>query len=135
VQAVAVGGATGSVASGGRPAVGVAWSGNIASPASASGSGGGGTAEVGTRGPAGAAGVSGQTGGATTGGAMATAAGSSSTAAVGCAVAPISADMRKAYDNMNEPYYTKFASANGIIVATGAKVGDDAVTRYCQLLT
>jgi hypothetical protein len=43
--------------------------------------------------------------------------------------------MRSTYKNMNEQYYTKFASANGVIVATGAKTGDEALSRYCRLLT
>lgn len=43
-------------------------------------------------------------------------------------------DMRSKYENMDEAYYTKYASANGIIVATGDKVQDEALVRYCRLL-
>lgn len=67
---------------------------------------------------------------------MSGAAGSSGAPAqAGCEVSPISAEMRDKYEYMNDMYYTKFASANGVIVATGAKVGDEAITRYCHLLS
>jgi hypothetical protein len=62
-------------------------------------------------------------------------AGGSSSPTAGCEVSPIPADMRSRYQNMNDPYYTKFASANGVIVATGTGVDDEAVVRYCRLLT
>jgi hypothetical protein len=42
--------------------------------------------------------------------------------------------MRGSYANMKEPYYTKYASANGVIVGTGPDVDDQAVVRYCRLL-
>jgi hypothetical protein len=61
--------------------------------------------------------------------------GDSSVPTAGCEVSPITAEMRSTYKNMNEAYYTKFASANGVIVATGAKTGDEALSRYCRLLT
>jgi len=54
--------------------------------------------------------------------------------AAGCEVAPITAAMRDSYENMNNAYYTKYASANGVILATGPKVDDAAVIRYCRLL-
>ena len=76
--------------------------------------------------------------GATSGAAgasAATAGAGASTAANGCVVAPITADMRSRYENMNDAYYTKYASANGMIVATGDKVVDEAVVRYCNLLS
>lgn len=60
---------------------------------------------------------------------------SSSVDASGCVVAPISDEMRRKYQYMDEPYYTKYASARGVIVATGPKVADEAVIRYCQFLT
>jgi len=52
-----------------------------------------------------------------------------------CQVMPITAAMRKTYRNMDDDYYQKYASADGIIVATGTKVVDEAVKRYCQLIT
>jgi hypothetical protein len=52
----------------------------------------------------------------------------------GCQVMPITDDMRNEYENMEEDYYTKYASANGIIVGTGPKVSDEALIRYCRLL-
>jgi len=55
--------------------------------------------------------------------------------AAGCEVAPITAAMRDSYENMNNAYYTKYASANGVILATGPKVDDAAVIQYCRLLT
>lgn len=61
-------------------------------------------------------------------------AGGMSSAVAGCEVAPIPADMRSTYQNMNDPYYQKFASANGVVVATGPNVADEAVVRYCVLI-
>jgi len=52
----------------------------------------------------------------------------------GCDVGPITDEMRKSYQEMSNAYYTKFASANGVVVATGAQVDDVAVGRYCRLL-
>jgi hypothetical protein len=43
--------------------------------------------------------------------------------------------MRDQYQNMNDEYYVKYASANGVIVATGSGVDDEALLRYCSLLT
>jgi hypothetical protein len=79
-------------------------------------------------GSAGTAGMSVATAGASGGG------GSSSVAST-CTVAPITEEMRKKYQHMDEAYYTKYASANGVIVGTGPKVADEAVLRYCQFLT
>jgi hypothetical protein len=84
--------------------------------------------DVVTEGGAGTAGMSVATAGASGGG------GSSSVSST-CVVAPITDEMRRQYDNMDEPYYTKYASANGVIVGTGPKVADEAVLRYCQFLT
>jgi hypothetical protein len=103
-----------------------------------SGSGGtavqGGSAGTGgTAGVAGAAGMSGSGGTAAQGGSAG--AGMSTSPIAGCEVSPIAADMRSRYQNMDDPYYTKYASANGVIVATGSEVGDEAVVRYCHLLT
>jgi hypothetical protein len=58
----------------------------------------------------------------------------SSAAPGDCVVAPITAEMRTRYQNMNEAYYTKFASAHDVIVATGVGVDDEAIVRYCHLL-
>lgn len=52
----------------------------------------------------------------------------------GCDVSPITDEMRKSYREMSNAYYTKYASANGVVVATGAQVDDVAVGRYCRLL-
>src|ERR1700712_1656332 len=76
--------------------------------------------------------------GATSGAAgasAATAGAGASTAASGCVGSPITADMRSRYENMNDAYYTKYASANGMIVATGDKVVDYARVRYGTLLS
>jgi hypothetical protein len=54
--------------------------------------------------------------------------------AAGCEVAPISEAMRGSYKEMNNAYYKKYASANGVIVATGSEVDDEAIVRYCRLL-
>jgi hypothetical protein len=43
--------------------------------------------------------------------------------------------MRSRYENMDEAYYVKYASANEVIVATGSKVPDEAIVRYCRLLS
>jgi hypothetical protein len=43
--------------------------------------------------------------------------------------------MRSRYQNMNDPYYTKYAvTSGGVVAATGSKVDDAAVVRYCRLL-
>jgi hypothetical protein len=49
-------------------------------------------------------------------------------------VSPITDDMRSHYPNMKDAYYQKYASANGVMIATGAKVMDEAIVRYCRLL-
>ena len=92
--------------SGGLPA-------NMGDVAAGSGAGAGGMS-LGTAGTSGAAGMSSE--------------------ASTCTVAPISDEMRRQYKNMDEPYYTKYASANGVIVATGPKVADEAVIRYCEFI-
>ena len=61
--------------------------------------------------------------------------GGSSAPSAGCEVSPITDEMRDEYQNMNDAYYVKFASANGVIVATGEGVDDEAIVRYCRLLT
>jgi hypothetical protein len=84
---------------------------------------------------AGSAGMSGDGGGGMAGAAGSTSgSGGSSSSSDDCKVGPISDDMRSQYQNMKDAYYVKFASANGIIVATGMGVDDEAVVRYCRLL-
>jgi len=135
----------------GKPAIATGAAGVTASFAGRSGAGGtlsaaagasGGAAKAGngglaaagnrgdvvTEGGAGTAGMSVATAGASGGG------GSSSVAST-CTVAPITAEMRQKYQHMDEAYYTKYASANGVIVGTGPKVADEAVLRYCQFLS
>jgi hypothetical protein len=56
------------------------------------------------------------------------------TVAAGCEVLPISDDMRNSYPEMKNAYYKKYASANGVVVGTGAGVDDEAIVRYCRLL-
>jgi len=118
-------------------------SGSLAQGIPAAGGGASGTANAGTGAQTGFAGsiaVSGTAGAAVavggssgaTGGAPA--AGASSAPTAGCEVSPITADMRDRYENMNNDYYQKYASANGVIVATGPMVADEAVFRYCRLL-
>jgi hypothetical protein len=116
-------GSSGMVAQGGNAAGGV-----------------GGTAPAGTAGQAGVAGTLGKAGsGGAAGASVATAgaggAGANNPPAAGCAVSPITTDMRSRYKNMNDDYYQKFASANEVVVATGPEVSDEAVVRYCRLLT
>jgi alpha-glucosidase len=91
----------------------------------------GGSAGAAGTGQAAAAGSSGSAAGATAG--AAGAAGGSSTEA-GCEIGPITDEMRSRYENMDEDYYQKYASADGVIVATGEKVSDEALIRYCRLL-
>jgi hypothetical protein len=80
--------------------------------------------------------MSGSGGAASTAGATGGAAGmGGSSSAAGCEVAPIPTEMRSRYQNMNDPYYQKYASANEVIVATGPEVSDEAIMRYCRLLT
>jgi hypothetical protein len=123
--ATTTGGSSGTVARTGNAAGGVPLGGNAAG-------GSGGRAEAGSSAQAGGAGgiSKGGSGGTATAGA-----GGSSSAAAGCEVSPISDDMRSRYQDMNDAYYQKYASANGVIVATGSKVGDEAIVRYCRLLT
>lgn len=83
----------------------------------------------GSSGNAGAAGGGMKEGGAAGAGMMSTVSES------GCQVAPITSDLRGRYENMDDDYYTKFASANGVIIGTGPDVADEALTRYCRLLT
>jgi hypothetical protein len=75
-------------------------------------------------------------GGGATGAAGAAGAGGAGSTAGDCVVAPITADMRSRYPSMNDPYYEKYASTSGgVVVATGSKVVDEAIVRYCRLLS
>lgn len=139
----------------GKPAIGVGAAGVTAAVAGRSGAGGtvptvtvaagasGGAGRAGNEG-LGAAGnrgdivTEGGAGSAGTAGmsvATAGASGGSSAVTSTCTVAPITEEMRQKYQHMDEPYYTKYASANGVIVGTGPKVADEAVLRYCQFLS
>jgi alpha-glucosidase len=53
----------------------------------------------------------------------------------GCKVMPIPMDMRARYENMNNDYYQKYADALGVIVATGSEVSDEALLRYCLMMS
>jgi len=122
-------GASGSSGSSGTAAQG----GNTAGRA-------GGTATAGTGGQPGVAGTNASAGSGGAAGAPIAIAGSGGVGAnnppaTGCDVSPITADMRSRYANMNNDYYQKYASANEVIVATGPSVADEAVVRYCRLLT
>jgi len=141
-----ISGGTGGVSVGGIGGLGgnAGQAGNAAGGAGgvlAGGTGGqaGGTGGMfagGTGGQAGGAGASGigGIGGNTAGaGGMGGSAGSSPSA--GCEVSTITDEMRDQYQNMNDDYYQKYASANGVIVATGTGVDDEAIIRYCRLLT
>jgi hypothetical protein len=115
------GGASGgSGQAGSAGASGIGGSGGIGAAGSAAGTGG----QAGDAGSAGTAGAAGSAAGA----------GGDSSSEEGCEVSPITDDMRDEYENMNDPYYVKYASANGIIVATGPGVDDEAIIRYCRLL-
>jgi hypothetical protein len=132
--------------SGGSAGSGMAGTGGSSGGAgSAAGSGGasqaGGGGQTGSAGAGGigggAAGTGGQAGGggsAGTAGAAGGEAGAGGMSSEGCDVSPITAEMRDEYENMNDPYYEKYASANGVIVATGSGVDDEAIVRYCRLL-
>jgi hypothetical protein len=139
-QTAAIGAVAGATAAAtGAPSGSSGSSGSVARSGNAAGASGV-TAEAGTGAQAGVAGTTGiggsggRAGAAPGTGGSGGAAGSTATA-TGCDVSPISADMRSHYQNMNDPYYQKYASANGVIVATGTKVGDEALVRYCRLLT
>lgn len=129
-------GTSGGAARGGSGASGtgsvVAGAGGTGGAAAQSGSAAGASAAAGTGAQVG--GMSGSEAGATAGTGAAGMGGSSAPTA-SCEVSPITADMRSKYRNMNETYYTKFADANGVIVATGAKVDDAALSRYCRLVS
>ena len=122
--------ATGGVpGAGGGPAAG----GNTAS--GGSGTGGGATGG-GTSGGAPAGGSSGS-GGASGGAGGTSSGGSGGTGQTGtdCVVGPIPADVRSRYQNMNDPYYTKYVTTpGGVVAASGALVDDAALVRYCRLL-
>jgi hypothetical protein len=145
-----VAGASGRAATGTLPPGAIAAAGTTSTmtggssgTAAMSGSASGGSSAAASAGTGGRAGVAGSigagVGGSTSGsGGMtgaAGAAGASSTATATCGVAPITDDLRSRYQNMNDPYYQKYADANGIIVATGSKVDDQALVRYCRLLS
>jgi hypothetical protein len=121
-----------SVAAGGSGGMSSGGAGGQAGVAGAMPSGGtGGQAGVaGAISSGGAGGQAGESGGS---GGMGGSGGSSSPLA-GCEVAPITDEMRDQYANMNDDYYQKYADANGIIVATGTGVEDEAIVRYCLLL-
>jgi hypothetical protein len=116
-------GSSGMVAQGGNAAGGA---GATAIAGTGSQTGVAGTGNGGSGGAAGAAVATGGSGGA---------AGTNNSPAAGCEVSPITADMRSRYKNMNDDYYQKYASANEVVVATGPEVADEAVIRYCRLLT
>ena len=128
----AFGGAGGQVGgTGGSAGVAVAPVGGVGGASGgAGGAGVGGQAGLGGGGGIGG-GIGGSGGAGGLGGAGGAAGGS---AEAGCEVSPITDEMRDRYDNMNNAYYTKFASANEIVVATGDGVVDEALTRYCRLL-
>ncbi len=50
----------------------------------------------------------------------------------GCQAAALPDDIRSSYKI--DSFYQKYASANGIIVATSSKVSDEAIVRDCRLL-
>jgi hypothetical protein len=121
----------------------MAVSGASGSTAPVSAQGGNAASGAGGRAGAGQAGAAGTSGRAGSGGAAGrtvetnsyAGTGASNTPTSGCEVSPISDDMRDEYENMNNAYYVKYASASGVIVATGSGVADEAVVRYCRLLT
>jgi hypothetical protein len=117
---VAEGGAGGMLSGGAGGQAGVA--GVMASGGAGGQAGGGGASGIG--GSGGTAGGSGGIGGM----------GGSDAPSAGCEVLPITDAMRDQYANMNDDYYQKYADANGIIVATGTDVDDEAIVRYCRLL-
>jgi hypothetical protein len=127
VTSTTTGGTSGIIGQGGNAAAG-------AGGMSVAGAGAGGAAASGNGGSAGAAGGSGGTAGAAAAGGSAGTGGNGAPSA-GCEVTPITAEMRSKYQNMNDDYYQKSASANGVIVATGTGVDDEAIVRYCRLLT
>jgi len=132
-EVAVTGGAGGAAATTtGGPSADVAQAGNAAA-------GSGGMPAAGSRGEPGGAGTGGTSGTSGAGGSGGTAGaagmGGSTSMTAGCDVSPITAEMRSQYQNMDDAYYQKYASANGVIVATGTGVDDEAVVRYCRLLT
>lgn len=100
----------------------------------------GGTAKAGngglaTAGPIGTASPTGAAGSGAAAAGTSAAGATGATEIAGCEVKPLTDDLRGRYESLDEPYYTKYASANGVIVATGAKVADEAVIRYCRFIT
>lgn len=62
-----------------------------------------------------------------TGGAGGTGSGSN------CEVKPLTDEFRKAYDNL-DPFYQKYADANGLPVVSSMAPADEALTRVCELV-
>lgn len=58
--------------------------------------------------------------------------GQTTTPVDGCKAGPIPNDIRTSFDI--DPFYQKYANANGVLVATGPKVSDEAIIKNCQLL-
>jgi hypothetical protein len=114
------GGSTGGAETGGAETGGVE-SGGVETGGRAAGTGG---ASTGGR----AAG----TGGVGTGGTATGDAGAGGTPADGCQVSSVPADVRSSYKI--DTFYQKYSSANGIVIATSSKVGDEAIIRDCRLL-
>lgn len=99
-----------------------------------------GAANAGSGAKAPVAGAGGKAGGAGAAGssvasAGAAGAGANTSADGGCKVAPISMEMRGRYKNMDNDYYQKYADALGVIVATGPEVSDEALLRYCLMMS
>lgn len=139
---------TSRAGAGAGPVAGIGAAGATTSTAGSSGSNGrvagsgaaGVIAAAGSSGQNAPAGTSGQAGGGGAAGSSDATAGvggggGANASTPGCEVSPISAEMRSRYDNMDNDYYQKYASANEVVVATGENVSDEAVVRYCRLLT
>ncbi|HEU5074089.1 MAG TPA: hypothetical protein VFU02_07945 [Polyangiaceae bacterium] len=50
-----------------------------------------------------------------------------------CAVMPLTAEFRQEYDEL-DPFYQKYADANGLPVVSSASPADAALTRVCELV-
>jgi hypothetical protein len=140
-----VGGTAGSSANGGAgggSGAGAGGSGNVAGGGgSASGAGGvGGAAGTGGSGASGGAGAgaggSGGDGGSAGGSGASGSAGSSGTGGAGgefsCAVGPVPEEIRQEW--AVDPFYQKYADANGLPVLGSGEPSDESITLACQLV-
>jgi hypothetical protein len=119
-------GGSGNVAGGGGSASGAGGVGGAAGTGGSGASGGAGAGVGGSGGDGGTAGVSGASGSAGSGG----------TGGAGgefsCAVGPVPEEIRQEWDV--DPFYQKYADANGLPVLGSGEPSDESITLACQLV-